>query len=153
MVDQFFEIDFVQERNRWGLEMLLKLASSFSFAKIQEILKSTIARKIFSAADDYRGFAYKEWALTKGEARYVVYGHTHYAEQVPLDILPAGPTESLYFNTGTWRKVFEHTVYDVDSCEFIGWYVMTFLVFYLPEEKERDRNYEVWNASLSYGKS
>jgi len=29
---------------------------------------------------------------------------------------------------------------------------MTFLVFYLPEEKERDRNYEVWSASLGYGK-
>jgi UDP-2,3-diacylglucosamine pyrophosphatase LpxH len=155
LVDQFFQIDFVQERNRWGMEMLLKLASGFSFAKTQEILKSTIARKIFSSADDYRGFAYKEWALTQAEARYVVYGHTHHAEQVPLDIMTAtasGLTESLYFNTGTWRKVFEHTVFDVDNLEFIGWYVMTFLVFYLPEEKERDRNYEVWSASLSYGK-
>jgi UDP-2,3-diacylglucosamine pyrophosphatase LpxH len=156
LVDQFFQLDFVRERNIWGLEMFLKFTSGFSFAKVQEILKSAIAKKIYSSADDYRGLAYKEWALTQGEARYVVYGHTHHAEQVPLDIMTAmvgGTMESLYFNTGTWRKVFEHTVFDVDSFEFIGWYVMTFLVFYLPEEKKLDRKYEVWSASLGYGKS
>lgn len=156
LVDDFFQMNFVKARNHWKLEMGLRFTKGFSFARIQEILKSAIAKKIYSAANDYRGFAYQEWALSQGEARYVVYGHTHHAEQVSLDIMTptaGGTTESLYFNTGTWRRVFEHTVFDVDSFEFIGWYVMTFLVFYLPEEKERDRSYEVWSASLGYGKS
>jgi UDP-2,3-diacylglucosamine pyrophosphatase LpxH len=156
LVDQFFQLDFVKVRNHWKLEMGLRFTTGFSYAKIQQLLQTAIAKKIYSSSDDYRGFAYKEWALTQGEARYVVYGHTHHAEQVPLDIMTAsagGTMESLYFNTGTWRQVFEHTVFDVDSFEFIGWYVMTFLVFYLRQEKERDRNYEVWSASLGYGKS
>ncbi|MEW6326871.1 MAG: hypothetical protein AB1487_04670 [Thermodesulfobacteriota bacterium] len=87
--------------------------------------------------------------------RYVVYGHTHQTEQVPLDIVPIPGREVIekaYFNTGTWRKVFEHTAFDQDNCEFIGWHVMTFIVFYLEEEKERDRNYEVWSASPGYGR-
>ena len=160
LVDQFFQLDFVKQRNHWKLELGLRLTTDFSYAKIQQLLQTALAKKIYSSSDDYRGFAYSEWALKKNQARYVVYGHTHHAEQVPLDSLPASPsgtTEALYFNTGTWRQVFEHTVFDPDSCEFIGWYVMTFLVFYLPEEmpkdKERERNYEVWSASLGYGKS
>ncbi len=156
LVDQFFQLDFVKERNHWKLEMGLRLTKDLSYAKIQQVLQTAIAKKIYSSSDDYRGFAYSEWALKKNQSRYVVYGHTHHAEQVPLDVLTAaasGTMESLYFNTGTWRQVFEHTVFDQDTFEFIGWYVMTFLVFYLQEEKERDRKYEVWSASLGYGTS
>jgi hypothetical protein len=56
--------------------------------------------------------------------------------------------EKVYFNSGTWRKVFEPTAFDAENCEFIGWHVMTFLVFYLREEREVDRHFEVWSASL-----
>jgi hypothetical protein len=74
---------------------------------------------------------------------------------VPLDTVPLpgqGFMEKIYFNTGTWRKVFEATAFDVEKCEFIGWHVMTFVVFYLESEKEKDRDYEVWSGSLGYGR-
>jgi hypothetical protein len=48
--------------------------------------------------------------------------------------------------------VYEHTVYDWRKCEFIGWHVLTFLIFYKKNEKEPDRNYEEWSASLGYGR-
>lgn len=154
LVDDFCAIDFVKEHHQWGLETALHLSGGFSFEQLKEIADSWIAQKLFSNSDNYHDAAYKETFLQQGQARYVVYGHTHHAEQVPLDLMPpttGGVTEALYFNTGTWRKVFEHTVYDEDSLEFIGWYVMTFVVFYLPSEKEIDREYEVWSASLGYG--
>jgi UDP-2,3-diacylglucosamine pyrophosphatase LpxH len=153
LVDDFCAIDFVKKHHQWGLETALHLSGDFSFEQLEKIAKSWVAQKLFSSSDNYRDAAYDETYLQQGQARYVVYGHTHHAEQVPLDLMPpttGGVTEALYFNTGTWRKVFEHTVYDEDSLEFIGWYVMTFLVFYLPEEKEIDREYEVWSASLGY---
>lgn len=154
LVDDFCAVDFVKQRQHWDLEAALRLSEDFSYDHLRQIAESWIARKLMSNSEDYHGYAYKELAMQQAKARYVVYGHTHYAEQVPLDIMPPTPggvTEALYFNTGTWRKVFEHTVFDVDLCEFIGWYVMTFLVFYLREEREPDRNYEVWSASLGYG--
>jgi len=154
LVDNFCAINFVKQRRHWDLEAALRLTGDFSFDRLRKIVESWIARKLMSTSDDYHAYAYNEWAMQQAKARYVVYGHTHFAEQVPLDIMPPTPggvTEALYFNTGTWRKIFEHTVFDVDLCEFIGWYVMTFLVFYLLEEKEPDRNYEVWSASLGYG--
>jgi UDP-2,3-diacylglucosamine pyrophosphatase LpxH len=154
LVDDFCAIDFVKQHQHWDLEAALRLTKDFSFDGLRKIAESWIARKLLRPADDYRGCAYKEWALQQAQARYIVYGHTHNAEQVPLDIMSptaGGVTEALYFNTGTWRKVFEHTIFDPDSCEFIGWHVLTFLVFYLAAEKEPDRNYEVWSASLGYG--
>ena len=158
-VDRFFALDFVKEHDRWGpdfidfLEMALRLTSSFSFERLQKILGTWVAKGLYQKQDDYRRFAYNEWALKRNQARYVVYGHTHKAEQVPLDTvsLPGPPEEMLekvYFNSGTWRKVFEQTVFDAENCEFIGWHVMTFLVFYLAGEREPDRHFEMWSASL-----
>jgi UDP-2,3-diacylglucosamine pyrophosphatase LpxH len=158
-VDRFLALDFVKVHDRWGpdfidfLAMALRLTSSFSFERLQGILGTWVAQGLYQKLDDYRRFAYNEWALKKNQARYVVYGHTHKAEQVGLDMVALpGPPESLlekvYFNSGTWRKVFEQTAFDTGKCEFIGWHVMTFLVFYLPEEREVDRHYEVWSASL-----
>jgi len=153
LVDDFCAIDFVHQHHQWGLETALHLTKDFSFEHLKKIVESWIAQQLFSSRDDYHDAAYKETYLQQGQARYVVYGHTHHAEQVPLDLMAptaGGVTEALYFNSGTWRKVFEHTVEDEESCEFIGWHVLNFLVFYLREEKEIDREYEVWSASLGY---
>jgi UDP-2,3-diacylglucosamine pyrophosphatase LpxH len=163
LVDSFLALDFVKQRDRWGpdfvdfLAMGLRLSSSFSMARLQRLLGTWVVRGFYQKLDDYRRFAYNEWALKKNEARYVVYGHTHKAEQIPLDIvdLPKplhGTLEKVYFNSGTWRKVFVQTAFDTENCEFIGWHVMTFLVFYLEEEREPGRSYEMWSASLGYGR-
>jgi UDP-2,3-diacylglucosamine pyrophosphatase LpxH len=162
LVDKFFKIKFVKEHDRFGpdvidfLEMAMRLSAGFSFSRLREILGHWLVQQLYRRADDYRKFAYNESPLKNNMVRYVVYGHTHQTEQVPLDIIVPVPgkevIEKVYFNTGTWRKVFEHTTFDQENCEFIGWHVMTFIVFYLEEEKERDRNYEVWSASLGYGR-
>ncbi len=161
LVDNFFRLEFVKDHDRFGpdivdfLEMGMRLSSNFSFGRLQEILGHWGVRHLYQKADDYRRFAYNEAPLKNNLVRYVVYGHTHQTEQIPLDIVPIPQNdviEKVYFNTGTWRKVFEHTTFDQENCEFIGWHVMTFIVFYLEEEKEKDRNYEVWSASLGYGR-
>lgn len=85
----------------------------------------------------------------------MVYGHTHSAQQTPLTlrhISKKRELEQVYFNSGTWRKVFERTAFKKKNCDFIGWEVLTFVVFYLEEEKQPDRNYELWSASLGYGR-
>lgn len=160
-VDEFFDIDFVKKHGRIGpdfldlLKMAMRLSSTFSFGKLKEILSGWVVRHFYSKADDYKRYAYSEAAIKSNSAKYVVYGHTHRAEQVPLDTIQIPEKsfiEKIYFNTGTWRKVFEATAFDEDKCEFIGWHVMTFVVFYLESEKEKNRNYEVWSGSLGYGR-
>ncbi len=159
LVDKFFDIPFVKRHGHFGpdaldfLKMAMRLGSSFSFTRLREILGSPVVRYFYGKSDDYRRYAYNEAALKSNSARYVVYGHTHHAEQVPLEVIPlpkGDVIEKIYFNTGTWRKVFEQTCMDEDKCEFIGWHVATFVLFYLSEEREKDRSYETWSGSLGY---
>jgi UDP-2,3-diacylglucosamine pyrophosphatase LpxH len=161
-VESFLGLDFVKRHDRWGpdfvdfLQMALYLTSSFSFERLQRLLRNWVIRGFYQNLNDYHRYAYNESALKKNEARYVVYGHTHKAEQIPLDVIALPPPlegalEKVYLNSGTWRKVFVQTAFDTENCEFIGWHVMTFLVFYLPEEREPSRHYEMWSASLGYG--
>ncbi|MEW6379802.1 MAG: hypothetical protein AB1611_09360 [bacterium] len=161
LVDRFFKIRFVKEHDRLGpditdlLEMGMKLSSGFSFSKLKEIFSGHLIQFLSQQPDSYRKYAYSEASLKNNEVNYVVYGHTHRAAQIPLDITSLTPglaVERVYFNSGTWRKVFEATAFDGESCSFIGWHVMTFIVFYREEEKERERNYEVWSASLGFGR-
>jgi len=159
LVKKFFDIPFVKNHGHvWPdsltfLRMAMLLGSSFSFSRLRQILGSHTARYFYARADDCRRYAYNEAALKSNSAKYVVYGHTHHAEQVPLDVVFTSKTEiieKIYFNTGTWRKVFEQTCINEDKCEFIGWYVATFVVFYLESEYEKERCYETWSGSLGY---
>ena len=161
---EFFRIPFVRDFVRANpalgqlLRLALKVTSGCSFDYLMKILASKTIRRWYQKSDDYKSFALKEPALQDDRVKYVVYGHTHTAEQVPLDIVPltTAPQEAglekVYFNSGTWRKVYEHTAFDWLNCEFIGWHVLTFLIFYLKQEKDQDRNYEVWSGSLGYGR-
>jgi len=161
LVDGFFQMQFIRDHDRFGpdmtdfLELALRLTSRFSFGHLMEIVGSKSMKYLYSKSDDYKRYAYNEAALRSNIARYVVYGHTHCAEQAPLDIvhIPGEEAlEKLYFNAGTWRKVFEHTTFDEEKCEFIGWHVMTFVLFYLESEKDKNRDYEVWSGSLGQGR-
>jgi UDP-2,3-diacylglucosamine pyrophosphatase LpxH len=162
LVDNFFKIQFVEEHGHIGpdyldfLKLALRLSSTFSFSSLKALVSSKMVKYFSSKPDEFRRYAYNEAALKSNSVRYVVYGHTHSAEQVGLDVvaLPNGEiAEKIYFNTGTWRKVFEQTAMDDDNCEFIGWHVGTFVLFYLETEREKDRCYETWTGSLGYARA
>ena len=60
-------------------------------------------------ADDasYYQHALAEQDFRNRRAKHIVYGHTHYAESVPLDASFAEGyvLNQAYFNSGTWRRV------------------------------------------------
>jgi UDP-2,3-diacylglucosamine pyrophosphatase LpxH len=107
-----------------------------------------IQRRIESGEQTYLDSAAQEAALTTEEADTIVYGHTHGACQVPLDVRGGRPT--MYFNTGTWR----HTINAVarptdDRYAFIPWQVMSYVILYRPGECARAGTpilYEMWQG-------
>jgi UDP-2,3-diacylglucosamine pyrophosphatase LpxH len=162
LVDNFFKIPFVKNHGHIGpdyldfLKLAFRLSSTFSFSGLKAMVGSQIVKYFYNKPDEYRRYAYNEAALKSNNVRYVVYGHTHNAEQVGLDVItiPKGEIiEKIYFNTGTWRKVFEQTAMDDENCEFIGWHVGTYVLFYLESEREKDRCYETWTGSLGFTRS
>jgi UDP-2,3-diacylglucosamine pyrophosphatase LpxH len=82
--------------------------------------------------------------------RYIVYGHTHEPQVIGIRTVPAYPShlEHVYLNTGTWRTLNNQAVRDKS---FITWKNMTYVIFYLEEErKERKADFETWTGTLKY---
>ncbi len=152
LVDDFLEIDFVRAHDKpWqldvvdALEMGLKITKYMSFRDLANIPM----RKFQKEDEYYRERAYNEEHLRRNEAEFVLYGHTHSYRIDPLDLVPleSGLLQKTYFNTGTWRKVHVKAAFDRESYEFTSWHVLTFIAFYLDEERG-SRRFEVWNGAL-----
>lgn len=159
LANEFLHLQVVKDLARsqpglwFFLRFVLRLTTRCSWGGLMKILARGIIRRYYQKMDCYEAYACKD--IEDKNAAYVVYGHTHNAQQIPLiirSISEKKDLEQVYFNSGTWRKVFERTAFDKENCDVIGWYVLTFIVFYLETEKEPDRNYEMWSASLGYGR-
>lgn len=93
----------------------------------------------FASYDPYARYvehAAAEPALTQDNSpiHYVVYGHTHRAEHVPLGMMGEGPARRMthYVNTGSLRPT--HTV-TRDGCDFFVSESLDFAIFYRPDER------------------
>jgi len=152
LVDDFLKIKFVKKHDKpWridivdGLQLGLKISTFFS---VKDIVNFPI-RRFYKKSEDYLNKAFQEEYVKRNMAEFVVYGHTHHHQIAPLDLVPiAGEIlQKTYFNTGTWRKIHEKTSFDRENREFLSRHVMTFIAFYLKEERE-NRRFEVWNGAL-----
>lgn len=93
----------------------------------------------FASYDPYARYvehAASEPALTQANSpiHYVVYGHTHHAEHVPLGMMGDGPARRMthYVNTGSLRPT--HTV-TRDGRDFFVSESMDFAIFYRADEQ------------------
>jgi UDP-2,3-diacylglucosamine pyrophosphatase LpxH len=152
LVDDFLKIDFVKKHDKpWRIDIVdalqlgLRISKYLSFKDVANLP----LRKFQKTEGDYKDKAFYEEYLRRNEAEFVIFGHTHRYKIQPLDQVPLarGILQKTYFNTGTWRKVHVRTAYDVENQEFFGWHVMTFIVFYLDNERG-DRTFEIWNGAL-----
>jgi hypothetical protein len=100
--------------------------------------------------------SYYQHALAESEfrnrrAKHIVYGHTHYAESVPLDASHADGSllNQIYFNSGTWRRLLRQTELAPNEHEFIPADTMTYLAFFQGDER-KGRPYETWTGTLGH---
>lgn len=155
--NEFLALPFVQGEDKpfeWdlvdGLELAIHIADRFSFRTIDDII--IWARKKFNS--NGKTFAYhalKEEAFLNHSAQFVVYGHTHHHEIVPLDSFPGTPrpTNQLYINSGTWHTYFDLATHNPKEQKFIPYQVLTYLTFYRDDERGGTR-FETWTGTFSY---
>jgi UDP-2,3-diacylglucosamine pyrophosphatase LpxH len=154
--DEFLALPFVQENNKpykWDMVDKLKLAiritDHFSFKTIDDIV--VWARKLFNPENiTFARYALNEEAFLNHSARFVVYGHTHHHEIVPLDSIPGmpRPTNQMYINSGTWHTFFDLAINKPEEQKFIPCQVLTYLTFYKNDER-LGRCFETWSGSFS----
>ncbi|MCP4522261.1 MAG: hypothetical protein GY827_11325 [Cytophagales bacterium] len=161
LCDDFLKIDFVKSFDKWyspidsydQLEYGLKFSEHLSFDRISRLIN--LFKQNDQKIDSYADKAIEQ--LEKSEtsiydeqnAKYIVYGHTHYSEVVALDADPIGNQAfgQMYINSGTWRQVYRLTKKQRSKQTFLGYKVMTYLSFYAENER-KEHEFEVWNGTL-----
>jgi UDP-2,3-diacylglucosamine pyrophosphatase LpxH len=125
----------------WGKNLLI------SFAKVSNWIAKLVSW--LGLGDDLYLCALGEKAFRDPAISYIVYGHTHRHEIVPLRAgNSAGTTKKVvYINSGTWRAVYDPAQYRPKDGEFFGYHVMTYLAFFNSTER-RDRSFETWSGSF-----
>ncbi len=153
---EFLKLEFVQEGNIPfkldavdGLEMVIKLTDGVSFKTIDNLVV-WIREKFGSDNITFARHALKEEAFLDRQAQFVVYGHTHHHEVVPLDSFPGTfhPTNQMYINSGTWHTYHDLAINKPEEQKFIPYQVLTYLSFYEGDECQ-GRRFETWSGSFS----
>jgi hypothetical protein len=154
LTDRFLALDFVRSRDSWnpvdlvdGLSRVLKFSKRLNSGWATAILGWL--HSIRGPGDSYHRHALAEQDFRNRRAKHIVYGHTHFAESVPLDASYAEGyvLNQVYFNTGTWRRVYRQTQLAPAEHEFIAADNMTYLAFFQGDERS-GRPYETWSGTL-----
>ena len=165
LVDDFLDLDFVNDRDTWSpvdkvdkLELALKFSKGISLGSASRLL-GWFNEQFGSAEGSYSEHALTEREYKNRNARYIVYGHTHYQEIVPLDasFSRSGMLEQIYMNSGTWRRVHELAQANPKEEEFLGFNVMTYIGFFKkngqPDDERLGRPFEFWSGALGVPES
>jgi len=120
-------------------QSFLRLLRSFRLLSSKRTL--AIADKFASlqgGADRYAAAAKEDFERLKShpdgdDVYYVMYGHTHFARQVPIAVIGEPPTERyrVYVNTGTWRPTHRMLL---GGDGFASWKEITYCLVYRPGE-------------------
>lgn len=151
LAEDFLILDFVRKRDKWWnpleavdkLELGLKITRHVSFDKIADVIK-WFTKKKNGSGETYYQHTYKEQAV-KDHKAFIVYGHTHHSEVVPLDNING--KDQIYIDCGTWRTVYEMAKTESKLPRFVNFKVMTYLAFF-KEDERGGRKFESWSGSL-----
>jgi UDP-2,3-diacylglucosamine pyrophosphatase LpxH len=155
LCDEFLQLDFVRELDKSfqfdivdALELVLKISKRTSFETLDDIV-IWVHKKLNENERSLAGNALKEPAFLDNSARFIVYGHTHHHEIIPLDSDGEPPNErnQFYFNSGTWRSYYDLAIKDPREQKFVRYQTFTYLTFYKDGERA-GKDFEAWSGAF-----
>ncbi len=154
LCDEFLQLDVVREQDKAfkfdivdALQLVLKVSKRTSFETLNDIVL-WVHNRLRENGHSLAEHALQEPAFLNGSARFIVYGHTHQHEIVPLDSVGEPPDEQnqLYINSGTWRSYYDLAVKDPREQKFVRYQTFTYLTFYKDGERG-GRLFETWSGA------
>jgi hypothetical protein len=142
--DRNFKFDIVD-----GLEAIFHITDTLSFQTLDNLVLM-LRKRFWSDQISLAQYAIREDSFLNRKVQFIVYGHTHFHEVIPLDSIPGSlaPTNQMYLNSGTWHTYYDLAVYKPEEQKFIPYQVMTYLTFF--KENERGgRRFESWSGTFS----
>ncbi len=142
--DERFEFDSVDK-----LELALEISKRASFQTINDFAL-WVQDKFWGGPITYAKKALNEPAYKEKRVNYIVYGHTHHHEIVPLDTNETREknTNQIYFNTGTWHTYFDLAVNKPYEQKFVPYQIVTYVLLYKDDER-RGRKFETLSQTFS----
>ena len=156
MGEEFLTLEVVREADKRlefdsvdKLQLALSISKRTSFQTINDIVV-WVQEKIWGGHISYAEKALEEPAFKKKKANYIVYGHTHHHEIVPLDTDESRKKtgDQIYFNSGTWHTYFDLAIHKPYEQKFVPYQVTTYLFFYKDGER-RGRRFETITGTFS----
>lgn len=155
LADDFLSLPVVRQKDTIspfdlvdGLERTLKFSKRLSIGWASRMSEWLLALR-GAKSNSYSNHAIAETDFRNRRARSVVYGHTHQFESTPLDASHADSfvLNQVYFNSGTWQRVYQSTLNSVSEHEFIPHDSLSFISFYQQDERS-GRPFESWTGHL-----
>jgi len=154
--DEMLALQAVRDADKWlaldnvdALEVVLKISKRTSYTTLNNLI-IRLRQKMWGEDLSFVPHALKEKSFRNLSASYIVYGHTHHHEVVPLDarVQPPGWDNQLYFNTGTWHTYYSLAMHRPEEQKFVPYQVLTYLAFYHAGERQ-GRYFESWSGAFS----
>ena len=156
VVDDFFDLPVVKKRDRWGfddvdrLQIVFNLSKTLSWETSGKIVTKLHEWGLGTLNTHFHEFAATERALNDGVTQFIVHGHTHHRQIVPLmsqEVSRGVYVDQFYMNSGTWRRVHELARHQPHGQRFMGYHDMTYFAFF-KENERKGRPFEMWGGSL-----
>jgi UDP-2,3-diacylglucosamine pyrophosphatase LpxH len=153
IADEFLQLPYVREADKAfkfdivdAMKVMIKISGHASFSTIDEVV-GWVHDKMWGGEHSFANHALREPSFLNGSAQFIVYGHTHHHEIIPLDTLQNRQSQ-LYFNSGTWHSYYDLAVRNLKEQKFIPYQAITYLTFY--KENEHDgRSFESWSGAYA----
>lgn len=156
IADEYLQLDFVRQADKAFqfdvvdvMELIIKISGRASFKTINDVIL-WVRKKMWGGNHSFAHYAYQEPAFINGQAQFIVYGHTHQHEIVPLGLnmtLPK-PESQVYFNSGTWHSYYDLAIQNSKKQQFVPYQALTYLTFYTHEEHD-ERHFETWSGAYA----
>ena len=154
LADEFLELDFVREKDKSfqldavdKLEAVIKVSKLLSFESIDTLTLRLQGKNKSGGDRSFAKYALQEPSFLDNSARYIIYGHTHHHETIPLDYDDIGGNQ-IYFNSGTWHTYFDLARKNPVEKKFIPYKALTYVTFYKDHEHD-ERNFETWSGAYA----
>lgn len=153
LAENFLNLDFIKEKDKFGIDVVdkmqlaIKISKVISFNTIDKLIYRLQNRGLSGSDHSFAEFALKEPAFMDNSARYIIYGHTHHHETIPLDFDDVGGNQ-IYFNSGTWHTYFDLARKDPKEKKFIPYKALTYITFYKENEHD-ERHFETWSGAYA----
>ena len=152
--EEFLQTDYVREADKLfqfdivdAMELVVNISKRASFKTINDVV-AWAYDKFGGEEQSFAEYALREPAFLNDTARYIVYGHTHHHEIVPLDedVKPPHTESQLYFNSGTWHAYYALAIKNPAEQKFVPYQALTYLTFYKEDERE-GHHFETWSGA------